>query len=518
MEADQLQWTDTDKLDRIRRAHVQRHVGVGQNSVAHPSSVKKPKNGGFQNGLNCKYFQEGTCRFPSHHRSAGQYYKHVCENCEGLHVTRLCWVKKLSSHCSNAVVANVSSVHRMYSDRNFYNSKFVDRKLLQPSYIRSMLSVCKYVKPNVSFADVLRREQSVPNERKLQNLVRKSCEVKNAKGKNKVHSGNVFVNTLVHKHAKAVKQDQSGENRYNKVVQGVQSAGKQNIPVSRNMNNQFIHVNRFQPLVSHVESSIDKNCQAVAESNVVKENGNAGTVVSVYLKDGKGNKGKKVSNARNVTVVAEEELVSTKSSSGADFRSAKCTKTNETDIPASNTHIPAVDPEIQYLGSANLAFNRFNDSNGEGHAETVSLPNSSGLHNNQKGVTDSRSDGEELCDKCALEIHVSSKKDDRIRLARLEPDYTKCITQNRPLFGFIPIYGLKSRVYDYKDNPVCTDLLWLHRELRADGRHNFAGLQIPISSKLNHEKWAQYLVDYWDWQLPLLIKFGFPLDFDRPGI
>ena len=34
-------------------------------------------------------------------------------------------------------------------------------------------------------------------------------------------------------------------------------------------------------------------------------------------------------------------------------------------------------------------------------------------------------------------------------------------------------------------------------------------------SKLNYEKWAQYLTTYWDWQLPLLIKYGFPLDFDR---
>ena len=133
-----------------------------------------------------------------------------------------------------------------------------------------------------------------------------------------------------------------------------------------------------------------------------------------------------------------------------------------------------------------------------------------------EGSTNSRINGEDLCDKYALEIHVSFKKNDRIQLARSAPDNTKCITHNRPLF--IPIYGLKSRVYVYKDNSECTDLLHLHKKLRADGRHNFAGLQIPISSKLNYEKWAQYLVDYWDWQLPLLIKFGFPLDFDRNNV
>ena len=51
--------------------------------------------------------------------------------------------------------------------------------------------------------------------------------------------------------------------------------------------------------------------------------------------------------------------------------------------------------------------------------------------------------------------------------------------------------------------------------MRQDGRHNYVGLQVPVVSKLNHEKWAQYLTTYWDWQLPLLIKYGFPLDFDR---
>ena len=28
-------------------------------------------------------------------------------------------------------------------------------------------------------------------------------------------------------------------------------------------------------------------------------------------------------------------------------------------------------------------------------------------------------------------------------------------------------------------------------------------------------KWKSYLQDYWDWQLPLLIKYGFPLDYNR---
>ena len=39
------------------------------------------------------------------------------------------------------------------------------------------------------------------------------------------------------------------------------------------------------------------------------------------------------------------------------------------------------------------------------------------------------------------------------------------------------------------------------------------GIQLPVKSKLNYNKLFQYLSpDYWDWQLPFLLKFEFPLD------
>ena len=81
-------------------------------------------------------------------------------------------------------------------------------------------------------------------------------------------------------------------------------------------------------------------------------------------------------------------------------------------------------------------------------------------------------------------------------VAKGAPENKTCIQQNRPLFGFIPIYGLKSHVYDMKGNSVCKDILELHRKLREDGRHNYIGLQVPLTSKLKYEKWAQYLTTY----------------------
>ena len=82
------------------------------------------------------------------------------------------------------------------------------------------------------------------------------------------------------------------------------------------------------------------------------------------------------------------------------------------------------------------------------------------------------------------------------------------MAQNKQFFSFIPIN-------DTNINSVCTNILVLHELLRQDGRHNYEGLQIPVRSQLNFEKWKSYLQDYWDWQLPLLIKYGFPLDYNR---
>ena len=78
-------------MEQIHMGHAQRHVGVGRNTCTRSSLAKKFKNVGPK----MVYLQilSGTCKFVSDHRSAGQYYRHVCKNYEGLHVTRLCTQK-----------------------------------------------------------------------------------------------------------------------------------------------------------------------------------------------------------------------------------------------------------------------------------------------------------------------------------------------------------------------------------------------------------------------------------------
>ena len=117
-------------------------------------------------------------------------------------------------------------------------------------------------------------------------------------------------------------------------------------------------------------------------------------------------------------------------------------------------------------------------------------------------------------DKYALELNTSLK-DIKMQIARKFDGNLLCMKQNSSAFGFIPIYRLGSRISDSKQGSVCTDILQLHKLLRNDGWHNYRGLQIPVFSKLNYDVWGKYLIEYWDWQLPLLIKHGFPLDFDR---
>ena len=117
-------------------------------------------------------------------------------------------------------------------------------------------------------------------------------------------------------------------------------------------------------------------------------------------------------------------------------------------------------------------------------------------------------------DKYSLEMNTTCKSD-HLRLARGAIGNKIDMAQNKQLFGFIPIYGFQSRIYDTNTNSVCADILLLHKLLRPDGRHNYEGLQIPVHSQLNFEKWKFHIQDYWDWQLPLLIKYGFPLDYNH---
>ena len=89
-------------------------------------------------------------------------------------------------------------------------------------------------------------------------------------------------------------------------------------------------------------------------------------------------------------------------------------------------------------------------------------------------------------------------------------------SQSNFKFGFIP---LGSQLMTKLVNPVQSDddPITLHTKILESDKYNFLQTQISLKSQLNPEVWDQYLQGYWDKQLPLLIRFGFPLDYDREG-
>ena len=84
-------------------------------------------------------------------------------------------------------------------------------------------------------------------------------------------------------------------------------------------------------------------------------------------------------------------------------------------------------------------------------------------------------------------------------------------------FGFIPLSDFilpsDESVSEYVSCPIeC------HRKVMASGNMNFPKCRIPVKSQLNTEEWEAQLQGYWDVQLLQLLKFGFPLDFNRGSV
>ena len=60
-----------------------------------------------------------------------------------------------------------------------------------------------------------------------------------------------------------------------------------------------------------------------------------------------------------------------------------------------------------------------------------------------------------------------------------------------------------------------SDPIKLYDITRNETTFNFLSAQIQLDSQLNVDIWEKLLENYWDQQLPYLIRYGFPLDFDR---
>ena len=69
-------WDETDKIDRVRTAHAQRHI-VGQGS----SQRAQDKGSNGDRVFPCVYFNKGACLQKQTHENKGVTYRHICSHC-----------------------------------------------------------------------------------------------------------------------------------------------------------------------------------------------------------------------------------------------------------------------------------------------------------------------------------------------------------------------------------------------------------------------------------------------------
>ena len=68
-------YTETDKIDRVRHAHAQRHTSSSQDTSKHALKHNNTRS------IVCQYYNAGTCSQQNSHETKGVTYRHVCSFC-----------------------------------------------------------------------------------------------------------------------------------------------------------------------------------------------------------------------------------------------------------------------------------------------------------------------------------------------------------------------------------------------------------------------------------------------------
>ena len=113
---------------------------------------------------------------------------------------------------------------------------------------------------------------------------------------------------------------------------------------------------------------------------------------------------------------------------------------------------------------------------------------------------------------CLRNVHVNRIMDKCV-------DLKQCIQQQDTVFGFLPISNLRRLKIGYSAKPNCIlsshnfDPVKTHNVVKATNKCNFEEAKIQLPSNINFKLLEELCKDYWDYQLPLFLKYGFPLDF-----
>ena len=94
-------------------------------------------------------------------------------------------------------------------------------------------------------------------------------------------------------------------------------------------------------------------------------------------------------------------------------------------------------------------------------------------------------------------------------------NYAMWKQQSKFDFGFVPLPDFIIVPKHEGLNIEVADPVELHKLVKNSGTYNFLGLKIPLQGQMNVQQWENKLVGYWDMQLLELIRYGFPIDFNR---
>ena len=96
MEQGEIQnYQQFDKIDRIHRAHAQRHITQTDQNLTKIQNTKRDKN---TKSMVCQYFNLGTCMHSSTHDTKGTLYRHICAYCHSKYGKALL---HMESECRN---------------------------------------------------------------------------------------------------------------------------------------------------------------------------------------------------------------------------------------------------------------------------------------------------------------------------------------------------------------------------------------------------------------------------------
>ena len=72
-------YSQVEKINRIRRANAQRHVSPVSTSYQHIGSKKQTIKA--TKSMPCQYYNQGSCAHLKSHETRGTLYKHICTYC-----------------------------------------------------------------------------------------------------------------------------------------------------------------------------------------------------------------------------------------------------------------------------------------------------------------------------------------------------------------------------------------------------------------------------------------------------